>query len=150
MDYINNILLEYGYIGIFISSFLSGSILPFSSEVVMVGLIASGLSPIILIIYATLGNSLGGIMNYIIGRQGKIKWIEKYLHISQKSIIRTKHFLDGHGAWLGFFSFIPIIGDAITVVLGLMRANIVVSFISIILGKLLRYAIIAWGMGLIM
>lgn len=55
----------------------------------------------------------------------------------------------GHGAWIGFFAFLPIIGSAITICLGLMRANIVISTVSITLGKLLRYLILMAGAGLL-
>lgn len=52
--------------------------------------------------------------------------------------------MGGHGAWMGFFAFVPILGSAITICLGLMRANITISIISITLGKFLRYAILVY------
>ena len=57
--------------------------------------------------------------------------------------------MGGRGAWMGFFSFIPVIGDAITIMLGLMRANMVISVISISIGKMLRYVFLVYGVELI-
>ena len=51
--------------------------------------------------------------------------------------------MGGHGAWMGFFAFLPILGSAISILLGLMRANIAITLTSITLGKVMRYAIIA-------
>ena len=53
--------------------------------------------------------------------------------------------MDGRGAWMGFFAFLPILGSAITIVLGLTRANIALSVLSITLGKVLRYIVLIWG-----
>ena len=73
---------------------------------------------------------------------------EKYLHVKPKDLDRAKRFMRGHGAWMGFFAFIPLLGSAITILLGLMRANIVITFVSITLGKLFRYIILIYGAGL--
>ncbi len=76
---------------------------------------------------------------------GKMEWIEKYLHVSKKDLDRAHRFMAGHGAWMGFFAFVPILGSAITIALGLMRSNIVITFIAITLGKIFRYIILIYG-----
>ena len=68
MEHLYDILITYGEWGMFISAFLAGSILPFSSEAVMVALLAVGNSPWMLLLYASVGNSLGGVTCYYIGR----------------------------------------------------------------------------------
>ena len=128
----------------FISAVIAGSFLPFSSEAVMMGLIAAGLEPIPLLIYATIGNWVGSMFNYWIGHLGKMEWIERYLHMKKEKLDKARRFVGGRGAWMGFFSFLPIIGTAICILLGLMRANPWISSISIFLGKVLRYAFIAY------
>jgi membrane protein YqaA with SNARE-associated domain len=128
----------------FISAVIAGSFLPFSSEAVMMGLIAAGLEPIPLLIYATIGNWAGSMFNYWIGHLGKMEWIERYLHVKKDSLDKARRFVGGRGAWMGFFAFLPIIGTAICILLGLMRANPWVSSISVFLGKVLRYAFIAY------
>jgi membrane protein YqaA with SNARE-associated domain len=81
---------------------------------------------------------------------GKLEWIEKYLHVKKKDLDKAERFMAGHGAWMGFFAFLPVLGTALTILLGLMRANIVITFISITLGKLFRYLILIYGAGLIL
>jgi membrane protein YqaA with SNARE-associated domain len=149
MDVIISLLISYGYWGMLITAFVAGSFFPFSSEAVMMGLLAAGLDPWLLIIYGTIGNVAGGMFNYTVGRMGKLEWIEKYLHVSQESLDKATRFMGGRGAWMGFFAFVPILGSAITIVLGLMRANIPISVISITIGKFLRYVVLVYGASLI-
>lgn len=149
MDSLIPILISYGYWGMLITSFVAGSFFPFSSEAVMTGLLAAGLDPWGLIIYGTVGNVAGGMFNYFVGRQGKIEWVERYLHVKQKDMDRATRFMAGRGAWMGFFAFLPVLGSAITIVLGLMRANIPISLTSMAIGKFLRYVALVYGVGLI-
>ncbi|MGP1351300.1 MAG: YqaA family protein [Hoylesella marshii] len=145
MDVLIDLLTSYGYAGMLISAFLAGSFLPFSSEAVILGLLAAGLHPWTLILYATVGNMAGGMFNYGVGRMGNLVWIEKYLRVSQQSLARAERFMAGHGAWMGFFAFLPIIGSAITIMLGLMRANVLISMVSMTAGKFLRYLLLVYS-----
>ena len=149
MDALISILVDWGYWGMLVAAFLAGSVFPFSSEVVMAGLQAAGLDPLNLVIFGTIGNAGGSVFNYCAGRMGRLDWVEKYLHVKPESIEKAKHFMAGHGAWMGFFAFLPILGSAITIVLGLTRANIAISLTSITIGKLLRYLILVYGLSFI-
>lgn len=111
----------------------------------MLGLLAAGLDGWQLIVYGTVGNVIGGMFNYFIGRLGRLDWIEKYLHVKKKDLDRAQRFMAGHGAWMGFFAFLPILGSAITILLGFMRANIPISLTSITIGKFLRYVLLVYG-----
>ena len=148
MDFIITFLTQYGYWGMFLAAFLAGSVFPFSSEAVILALMATGLDPWQLMIYGTIGNVLGSVVNYAIGRMGKMEWIEKYLHVKKKDLDRAHRFLAGHGAWMGFFAFLPVLGSAITIALGLMRSNVIITFISITIGKIFRYVILIYSAGL--
>lgn len=145
MDIIISFLTQYGYWGMLLAAFLAGSFFPFSSEAVIVALMATGLDPWQLMIYGTIGNVLGSVVNYGVGRLGKMEWIEKYLHVKKKDLDKAHRFLAGRGAWMGFFAFLPILGSAITIALGLMRSNIVITFIAITLGKVFRYLVLIYG-----
>ena len=145
MDVIIQLLISYGYWGMLITAFIAGSFFPFSSEAVMTGLLAAGLDPWGLIIYGTIGNVAGGMFNYTVGHMGKMEWIERYLHVKQKDLDRAQRFMAGRGAWMGFFAFVPILGSAITILLGLMRANIPISIGSMAIGKFLRYVLVIYG-----
>jgi len=114
----------------------------------MIGLMAAGLDPWTLMVYGTVGNVLGSVVNYSVGRMGRMEWIERYLHVTPESMERARRFMAGHGAWMGFFAFVPLLGSAITILLGLMRANMVITFISITLGKIFRYLVLIYGAGL--
>lgn len=150
MDAFIDLLTSYGYTGMLLAAFLAGSFFPFSSELVMAGLMATGLDPWQLMIYGTIGNVLGSIFNYCVGRTGKLEWIEKYLHVKKADIDKAERFMKGRGAWMGFFAFLPVLGSAITIALGFMRANVVITFVSITLGKILRYLIVIFGTGLLL
>ena len=132
-----------------VAAFLAGSFFPFSSEVVMTGLQAAGLDPFSLVVYGSIGNVLGSLFNYGVGRMGKMEWIEQYLHVKKESLDKAERFMAGRGAWMGFFAFIPILGSAITIVLGLTRANFFISLLSITIGKVLRYVLLVYGLSFI-
>ena len=95
MDAIIDFLINWGYWGILLAAFLAGSILPFSSEAVMLGLLAAGLKPWPLIIYGTIGNVLGSMFNYAIGHLGRVDWIEKYLHVKPQNLEKVQRYMAG-------------------------------------------------------
>lgn len=150
MDFIISLLTQYGYWGMLLAAFLADSFFPFSSEAVMVALMATGLDPWQLMVYGTVGNVLGSVVNYFVGRMGKMEWIEKYLHVKKEDLEKAHRFMAGRGSWMGFFAFLPVLGSAITIALGLMRSNIVITFVAITLGKIFRYIILIYGAGLFM
>ena len=150
MDVIIAFLTQYGYWGMLLAAFLAGSFFPFSSEAVIVALMATGLDPWILMIYGTVGNVLGSILNYTIGRMGKMEWIEKYLHVKKEDLDKAHRFMAGQGSWMGFFAFLPVLGSAITIALGLMRSNVLITFVAITLGKIFRYVVLIYGASLFM
>ena len=116
----------------------------------MVGLQAAGLEPLTLVVYGTIGNVLGSMFNYGVGRMGKMEWIERYLHVKRESLEKAQRFVGGRGAWMGFFAFLPILGSAITILLGLMKANMPITVTSISIGKFLRYLLLVYGAGLVL
>ena len=146
MECIIDLLTGYGYIGMLVAAFLAGSVFPFSSEAVMLGLMATpGMEAWSLVVYGTIGNVLGSYFNYGVGRMGKLEWIEKYLKIKKEKMDKAERFMAGRGAWMGFFAFLPVLGSAITVTLGFLRSNVVISFISIAIGNFLRYWLLVYG-----
>ena len=139
------LLTSYGYWGMLLAAFLAGSFFPFSSEAVMLGFMAAGLDNWTLIIYGTVGNVLGSLFNYGVGRMGRLDWVERYLHVKKEELDKAQRFMAGRGAWMGFFAFLPILGSAITIMLGFMRSNFFISMLSITIGKLLRYVVLVFG-----
>lgn len=141
IDTLIQLLIDWGYIGLFLSALLAGSIIPFSSELVMVALVKVGLSPAICVIAATLGNTIGGMTCYCMGRLGKTDWIEKYFKVKKEKTDRMQRFLQGKGALMAFFAFLPFVGEAIAIALGFMRSNVLLTTSSMFIGKLIRYII---------
>lgn len=143
-------MTDWGYWGMFLSAFLAGTILPFSSEAVLLACVGLGLDPVWSTLATTAGNALGGLTCYWIGHLGKMEWIEKYFKVDQKQLDKAVRFIHGKGAWMALFSFLPVIGDAILIALGLMRANVWIVGLSMTIGKLGRYAIlVATTLGLL-
>jgi membrane protein YqaA with SNARE-associated domain len=145
MDAIVQLLISYGCWGMLISAFLAGSVLPFSSEMVMLGLQATGVPAHELLIWGSIGNVAGSMLNFYIGRLGKREWIHTYLHVTEEKLLRAEHFVERYGAGIGFFAFIPILGSAITISLGYMRANPFLTMTAITIGKVLRYLILLYS-----
>ncbi len=138
MQYLTDFLAGYGNWGMLFAAFLAGSVFPFSSETVMLALWAAGANPYQLVLYGTIGNSLGSMLNYLIGSFGRLEWLEK-LHIKEKHLRKAEQFVAGKGALTGFFCFLPVLGSALAVALGLAKANLPLTFLSVTTGKFLRY-----------
>ncbi|MDR1555680.1 MAG: DedA family protein [Tannerellaceae bacterium] len=134
-----DILITYGYLGVFLASFLAATILPFSSEVVLTGVLLAGASSWPCLIAASIGNTLGGMSCYWIGRLGKTEWVEKYLKMNKEKLHKVQEWVRRKGAWSAFFVFLPGVGDFIAVALGFLRANIWLVALFMTVGKTLRY-----------
>ena len=145
MDFLIDFMIQYGYWGMFLAGVIAGSLFPISSEAVMLGLWAAGLNPMWLIIYGSIGNVLGSMLNYALGRMGKMEWLQKWFHLKPEDLKKAEKFMGGHGALMGFFCFLPVIGEGISVILGLTRANVLISTLSITVGKVLRYIVLIYG-----
>lgn len=142
IDSLIQLLIDWGYVGLFISALLAGSVIPFSSELVMVALVKVGLSPTLCVLSATLGNTVGGMTCYYIGRLGRVDWMERYLKVKKEKVERMQRFLQGKGALMGFFAFLPFVGEVIAIALGFMRSNVVLTTLSMFAGKLVRYIVL--------
>ncbi|MCD7971424.1 MAG: DedA family protein [Candidatus Azobacteroides sp.] len=135
-------LLGLGYIGLFIACFISGTFIPFSSDILLIALVVAGGDVYTCLIVATLANGSGGMVNYIVGRMGKITWIEKYSKISREKIDNMQKKLKDKGGYVALFSWIPVAGDIMMISLGYLRVNPVLTTICLFIGKGLRYIVI--------
>jgi len=137
-------LVEYGYWGLLAASFLAATILPFSSELVLSLLVASGADIWWCVGVASLGNWGGGITNYWLGHLGKWEWIEKYLKVKRSKIETIAEKVQNRGAFIAFWSWLPVIGDPLALALGLLRAHFWSVAAAMLTGKTLRY--IVWAL----
>ena len=145
--------VEWGYLGLFIASFLGATIIPFSSELVLSLLIIKGYDFNLSLLVATIGNWLGGLSSYFLGRLGKWSTLEKYFRLKKDKIVKFKTNIDKWGSLLAFFCWLPIIGDPIAVSLGFFRTNYILVALWMFMGKLIRYIIWAfvtyWGVSVL-
>jgi len=137
-----------GYIGLFLASFLAATVVPFSSEVIFSAMVFGGLDAWTCVFVATVGNWLGGMTGYYLGRLGKIEWIEKYAGVKKEKLDSFSSRMHKYGDWLPFFSFLPGIGDVIAVASGFFRSRWWWVSLSMLLGKFGRYVVWMYFNGL--
>jgi len=135
---------ELGYFGMFVASFLAATILPLSSEVVLTALLVNGLSPVALVSVATTGNVLGSILNYALGYWVSLEVVKRWLKISEEDFVRAEQRFTKYGLVSLLFAWMPIIGDPITVVAGILRVRFLWFVLLVTAGKLARYVVITY------
>lgn len=136
-------LKDYGYWGMALLSFLSGSVIPIASEALLVVLLGVGLNAMWLILVATVGNTLGGITCFMLGYLTDKQTVKRVFRISDKKMERADSLIQRYGYWAAVLSFMPIIGEAILVALGIMRVDKYKVSIVMAIGKFARYAFVA-------
>lgn len=146
MDTINEFFIHYGYWGMALASFLAGTFLPFSSEAVMAALLVStDMNPVMTVASGTIGNVAGSMLNYYIGSFANTETISRWFRIKPSRLQTASRYVQRYGTWMGFFSFIPILGTAISIALGILRVNIWGTLLFTFLGKCLRYIVVAYS-----
>ena len=124
---------------LFVSSFLSATLLPGNSEVVLVAMLLSGVSqPWLLVVIATMGNSLGGLTNVILGRFFPLRETSRW---QEKAV----GWLKRYGAATLLLSWMPVIGDLLCLLAGWMRISWGPVLFFLCLGKAVRYVLVAWA-----
>ena len=132
----------YGYWGLFAASFLAATLLPLSSEVVLGLLLMNGADPVISVAVATCGNVLGSCLNYAIGLGGNKLLLRKVLRISEDEFNKSAERYKRWGVYSLLLAWVPVIGDPITVVAGVLRTKFMFFLILVTTGKLARYIVI--------
>ena len=131
-----------GLIGLFCSSFLSATLIPFPSEGILIGFFLAG-SPIIpALIIATIGNFLGGLTNYYLGRLGGSEILHRKFKLNEIKLEKWEKRLSKWGIYLGLFAWLPFVGDPMIVALGFFKVKVVPLSIMMFIGKFLRYLVI--------
>lgn len=137
MDPLSEILLHWGYLGLFI-----GASLPLSADLLIIGLLAVGGDPVICILSATAGNWLGSLLAYWLGSMGKWEWISKYLKVKESSMEKYHSVISKYGAWFGLATGVPFIGDIVAVSIGFFKVRVWRAAPFMLIGKLLRFVIV--------
>lgn len=136
--------IELGFIGLFLIAFLAATILPLSSEVVLTALLLNGWPPAEVVIVATTGNVLGSLTNYALGYWASLSVIKKWLKMTENDFVQSEQRFTKYGLLSLCFAWIPVIGDPLTVIAGVLRIQILWFVILVTAGKFTRYVIISY------
>ncbi len=128
--------------GLFFSAFLAATILPAQSEAVLAGLLLAGYTPWILLLVATTGNVLGSVVNWLLGR-GLAGASSRWAPRQGPMLERAQRWYHRYGRWSLLLSWVPVIGDPLTVVAGMLREPLPVFLLLVTLAKLGRYLVLA-------
>lgn len=130
--------------GLFIAAFAAATLLPAQSETVLVGLLLTGsFSPAMLLWVATLGNVLGSLVNWLLGRSVERLRHKRWFPVSEKQLERAQRHYKRYGRWSLLLSWVPIIGDPLTVVAGTLREPLWSFLLLVTLAKGSRYLLLA-------
>lgn len=132
-----------GLFGLFLACALSATIIPFSSEAVLAGalLLYDNAWPVVLV--ASAGNAIGGMISFLLGWLCKWDWLEKYLKINREKLDKIHQKVSRYGYPAALLAWLPIVGDLIAIAMGLLRLRPLPTAILMFVGKLSRYIVVA-------
>jgi membrane protein YqaA with SNARE-associated domain len=132
------------YAGLFWASFLAATILPFQSEVVLFGmLLTHHYAWWLLVLVASLGNILGSVVNYGLGRGLAAFEHRRWFPVKRAKIARAEAWYHAYGRWSLLLSWVPLIGDPLTIVAGVLRESFPVFLLLVSIAKVARYFAVA-------
>ncbi|PLX87533.1 MAG: hypothetical protein C0618_06395 [Desulfuromonas sp.] len=137
------LLTDYGLFSLFLLSFCASTLIPLGSEWLLVALLLQGEDATTAVAVATAGNSLGAGSSYLIGRFGSDWLADRVLRIGEVQRQRAARIFARYGSWSLFFSWLPIIGDPLCLIGGLLRIHVGRFFLLVASGKGLRYIFVA-------
>ena len=127
------------YLLLFGSAFLAATILPFSSELLLFAMLRDGGDPLLLVIIATLGNTLGAVVNWLLGVYLLRFQDRRWFYFSRDQIARAQRWYRRYGFWSLLFAWMPLGGDALTLIAGIMKVRLWLFLLLVGTGKALRY-----------
>ena len=128
--------------GLFMASFIAATILPLQSEAVLFGLLLAGHQAWALCLTANLGNTLGAVLNWVLGRFIARFRDRRWFPVGPEALARAEAWYGRYGKWTLLFAWLPVVGDPLTVVAGTLRVNLMAFTLLVAAGKTARYAVI--------
>ena len=136
------------YLSLFAISFLAATILPFSPELTLAGLIeTSDYDNLLLLIAASFGNVLGSVVNWALGSYSRNLTTKKWFPFKETQIERSSKWFRKFGKWSLLFAWAPVVGDPLTLVAGILRVKFIDFIILVAIGKVSRYLIVFYLIG---
>lgn len=130
---------SWAYLGLFLGSFLAATVVPFSSDALLLAALAGGSNPVVAVLVATAGNWLGGISSYWLGWLGKLEWVEKWFKVSHEKLEKQRAVIGKYGSLMAFFAWLPGLGDVLAIALGFYKISFKKSALFMLLGKGARF-----------
>ena len=138
-------LILFSYFQLLIISFLAATILPFSSEVVLTTMyLSNSFETYFLLIFAGTGNILGSMMNWYLGKKISIFQNRKWFPVSPAQLNRSQKYFQKYGLWSLLLAWVPVIGDPLTLLAGVLKVRFSVFFILVSISKISRYVFILY------
>lgn len=134
-------LENLGLLGLFLGTFLSATVVPFSSDALYLAILHISGLPMECLLIGTAGNWLGGVTTYFLGRLASWEWVEKTFRIKQDSLEKQRARIEKYGVWTALLTWVPFIGDVIAILLGFYRSPAVPALLLMLIGKFGRFAI---------
>ncbi len=132
------------YGGLFLVALLSASILPLQSEAVLVGLLLSNNYPVgLLLMVASVGNVLGSLLNWYLGKYLQRFQQRRWFPVKPEQLDKASHWYLKYGKWSLLLSWVPIIGDPLTVIAGVLREPFLPFLLLVTIAKVSRYLVLA-------
>ncbi|MDX1593469.1 MAG: YqaA family protein [Gammaproteobacteria bacterium] len=129
---------------LFGSAFLAATILPFYSEVLLFALLREGGDPFVLVVVATLGNTLGAVVNWVLGRYLLHFQDRRWFYFSREQIDKAQRWYNRYGFWSLLLAWLPVGGDALTLIAGIMKVRMWLFLVLVGTGKALRYVSVVY------
>ena len=138
-------LILFSYFQLFLFSFLAATILPFSSEIILSGMYLTGsFLTLNLLLVASLGNILGSIANWYLGKKISTYKDKKWFPVSPTQLQKSEFFFNKYGLWSLLLAWIPIIGDPITLLAGVLKVRFSIFVLLVSISKISRYIFILY------
>ena len=131
------------YAALFAVAFGAATIFPLQSEGMLTGLLLAGYPPLWLVAVASVGNVLGSTVNWVLGRQVERFKDRRWFPVNDAQLDRAQRWYQRHGKWSLLLSWVPVIGDPLTVVAGLLREPLPMFLLLVTIAKLGRYVVLA-------
>lgn len=132
------------YISLFFSGFVAATLFPASSEALLLALLTQGYEPWWLFVAATAGNTLGSCVNWYLGLRLLDFQHKRWFPVSTSALNKAQLQFSRFGTLSLLFAWLPLVGDPLTLVAGVMKVRFALFFILVLLGKALRYALLIW------
>lgn len=129
--------------GLFTAALLSSTLLPGGSEALLLLRLAEGGPAIPLVLTATVGNLLGSLLTYLVGRAGHQLLVSRWLRIDASALQRAERWFSRWGRPVLLFAWLPIVGDPLCLLAGILRVGMGSFLLLVGIGKLIRYALLA-------